>query len=219
MGLKENIKQAYQQVQREREIQAQLREQKSNEVKEWFEKINQKASQIALPYLKAIDQSNCIPILNELIQMEKLTEFKRGNKLTKPNIEITFEYRQRYLTVWAENNSICYTGVDLKNDMLDVNNLYQNKKEKILNINPESLWVCDCHAKLEWGEYETVEGYFSETTTVTHVNYIEVSFKKYKNKVMVEASNNRKTFINVMPEDLNKESMEKTIARLYAEHL
>ena len=69
MGLKESIEQARQQVHSEQKIQIQLNKQKAIEVKNGFNFIDQKASQIASPYLNVINQSNCFPILNKLIQI------------------------------------------------------------------------------------------------------------------------------------------------------
>jgi len=232
MGLKESIEQAHQQVQSEQKIQIQLNKQKAIEVKNRFDFIDQKASQITLPYLNAINQSNCFPILNELIQIEKLTKERDRQPSAKPELEIIFNFSENKPKAYPEKKQILWRG-DLKNNFLNINNFITSswtatnfrgewnygREELILNINPQSLCIYSCKIELGWGEYTTDEGHFTEPNIVSHVNHIDLLFKKYNNNFVIEASNDRKKSVNITPKDLDKRTMEKTIAKLYSDYL
>ena len=221
MGLKEQIEQAHRQLQREQEAQKQQEAlkaaEKAAQLRRVTEAVNRETTKVAMPFFDTINRSVCVPILRDLAQLCELMEHLDGDLIAKPKTKISFlSGRERQ---WA---NVLYDDVEPESRLLDVKTIRFGYGYGATSINTASLQVCDCHVELGWGEYDVDIGPQGESNWVTRGNRIKVSFvrKSLRTGIAVEASNDRsKTLLSLSPENVNRETTERVIARLYAEFL
>lgn len=226
MSLKENIEQGRQELsQREQEKKELERREEQYRIESFKNKVlllHEKALGLFKPYKSFIESSQCIPILEELVQIEKLTSKKDGHwpkEAAVPRIYVSFTYNKGHYNL---NLKISITDNFLK--------LGEQKDEEILKCDflddrgwenkiaiPDFLNIKECSLSLEWERYDY--------TTSVWTNYEEGESTEYD----VKDSKLIKIFFTpsslqifgkekgeiLTRRNINKNSLEKSISRAY----
>jgi hypothetical protein len=217
MSLKENIQQVRQELLRKEQEEKELKRIASEALKNKALLLDDKVSKLFEPYKSLIESSQCIPILEELVQLERLTSERNGHWLedrATPKVKILVGF-SRYGKEKSFGDEIIYHGIALNDGFLkSVEDPKGNRINGYINdINPDSLKIEKCSLSLVWGKYtELVEDGRSDGHVETFGKLIKIIFNPSSIKILSDGKDKIFTI-----ENMNKSSLEESISRAYLE--
>lgn len=237
MSLKENIEQGRQELlrkeQEKKELEGQKEEQERQRVENLKDKalfLDEKARTLFEPYKSLIESSQCISILKELVQLEKLTGEKDGQwpkDAAKPKAEIYISY------AYKENKDD-----EFHNDSIECNDMtmddgfylhftlgtleYGNwhTKKYLDGIDPYSLKISEADIVLKWDSYEESidEGktdYEDNVIFSTYYRSKDIYIFATPSSLRIRGGGEDGKDITFTKKNMDKASLEKSISKAY----
>jgi len=216
MSLKENIEHIRQELMKEEQERKELvRLKERHDIESYRNKallLHEKALELFKPYKSLIESSQCIPILEELVQLEKLTPV--------PQIEVGFTYNEGYMTCRSMSLSDGFLNFNKQKDeeILKRSDFGrgESKIEPMDRTDPDSLKIDKCFLYLEWDIHLNTRTRQASNRDAEE-EHNERSSKLIKiyftpSSIQILGKEKEKTLTK---ENINKNSLEKSISRAY----
>jgi len=232
MSLKENIERGKQELIRKEQEKKEQERQRIEQERQRVENLKSKALSLDKraytlfePYKSLIESSQCVPLLEELVQLEKLTSRRGGQwpkDAAKPKVNIDVSYTEKSMGSKPYNGELTYYSMTMDDGFYLNLNFGSSKKygsydvEDLDGIDPDSLEISKVCISLKWNSYEVGNhiGDDSDGNPIIETEYcgenIDIFFTP--SSLQVLGIGEDKIFTK---ENINKDSLEKSISRAY----